>query len=375
MRVLLIYGASRLYSSSLMAGVLAIATAVQQPLIGTRGKPTFTIFSGSWDGWFYRTIAEHGYPTTLPVDHLGHVVPNAWVFLPVFPFLERVLTNSTGMATFAAGATIAMLAGAGASVVLERLLRNQIGSSRSLRAVALFSFGPLSFVLQVAYAESLFLLLLFGALLLMRQHRYLTLLPLMGAAAFTRPGAIAIPAALTLQLAIEWWSTRRPPAHLTRGTITTVIGTAASLAWSPIADLVTGTHGAYIATELSWWTGWVGRPAFIPFTPWFLITSRWLGPAGVIAAALLAAALGYWILKCSPLELGTTVRAFSVMYVVYLAAVFLPQFSLPRLLMPLSPLVGAATFTATRARQKAWLIAAAALQPVTVTALWLLSYP
>lgn len=373
--VLLIYAASRLYSSALLTGMLTLAEAQHWPFIGIRGKPGIFVFSGSWDGWFYRSIAERGYPTHLPVDELGLVLPNPWAFLPVFPFLERVLTSATGITTFAAGAVIATLAGGGAAIVLERLLRPHIGRARALWAVALFSFGPLGFLLQVAYAESLFLLLLFAALLAMERSRYLTLIPIAALAAFTRPGAIAVPAALVLQLGAAWLLSRQRPQHLGRAIAAVVITTAASLAWPYIADAATGQRGTYLATELSWWTGWVGRPSFIPFTPWFLITSRWLGPVGVVVAIALGAALFFWILRRSPRELGPTIRSYGVMYFLYLIAVFLPQFSLPRILMPLTPLLGSATFTATPTRQRAWLITAAAMQPAGIALIWFLSYP
>lgn len=373
--VVLVYAASRLYSSALLAGMLALAQAEHWPLIGIRGKPGFFVFHGSWDGWFYRSIAEHGYPTHLPLDAVGQVLPNPWAFLPAFPFLERVLTNATGLTTFAAGTVIATVAGGGAAILLERLLRPRIGRTRAFGAVALFSFGPLGFLLQAAYAESLLLFLLFAALLAIDQNRYLTLIPIVTLAAFTRPGAIAIPAALVLQLSTTWLSTRQRPEHLARAIVAIVITTPACLAWPYIADAATGQHGAYLATELSWWTGWVGRPTFIPFTPWFLITSRWLGPAGVLLAIALGAGLTFWILRRSPRELGPTIRSFSVMYFLYLVAVFLPQFSLPRILIPLAPLLGASTFTATPTRRRAWLITAAASQPAGIALLWFLSYP
>lgn len=374
-RVLVIYLTSRLYSSVLLGAMLALAQAAHWPFTGIRGKPSFFVFSGSWDGWFYRSIAERGYPTTLPLDSTGHVLPNEWAFLPVFPLLERLVVRVSGLTTFTAGTLIALAAGAGAVFLLERLLRDHIGEQRATGAVALFCFGPLAFVLQVAYAEGIFLLLAFGALLAIQRGRYWTALPLVLIAAFTRPGAIALCAGLTLELATRWHAIRHRPRRLGPAAVTVIVGTAASIAWSPIADAATGVHGTYLSTELSWWTGWVGRPSFIPFTPWYLITSRWLGPAGVVGAALLAAALGVWVIRRARPQLGDTISAFSFMHLLYLVAVFLPQFSLPRLLMPLAPLLGASVFTSTRRRTTRWLIGAAALQPAQVLLLWYLGYP
>lgn len=374
-RVLGVYALSRAYSSLLLGGMFLLATALHWPFASVRKHPTFFTFSGSWDAWFYRSIAEHGYPALLPIDEAGHVLPNSWAFLPVFPILERAVAGLTGVPTYTAGTIVATVAAGGAAIVLERLLAARIGECRALWAVALFVFGPLGFLLQVAYAESVFLLLVFAALLAVQRQRYLALIPLVILAAFTRPGAIAIPAAVGLQLAAQWFRDRRAPRGLRRAIGAVIVTSAACLAWPLVADAVTGQPGAYVHTELAWWTGWVGRPDFVPFTPWFLIASRWLGPPGVVLALTLASLFVLWIVRASRRELGTTVRAYGLAHVLYLTAVFLPQFSLPRLLMPLAPLLGASTFTATTARARRWLLCAAAAQPAGVVLLWFLSYP
>ena len=134
--------------------------------------PSFFTFSGSWDASFYRTIAEHGYPTTLPTDGGGHVLPNPWAFLPVFPALVRAVMTVTGGSFWVAGVVVASLAGAGACVLLYRLVLAVGSSHRARWATALFTFGPTGFLLQVAYAESMVLLLLFGGLLALVRRRY-----------------------------------------------------------------------------------------------------------------------------------------------------------------------------------------------------------
>lgn len=374
-RVLIAYLISRVVSSAMLGAMFAVATRARWPFASVRTHPDFFTFSGSWDAWFYRSIAEHGYPATVPTDALGHVVPNPWAFLPVFPGLERGLMSVTGLSAYTAGSLIAAAAGGGAAIVLQRLLAPHVGEDRAVWAAVLFCFGPLAFLLQVAYAESLFLLLLFAALLLIQRGQYLGLIPVGLLAAFTRPGAIAVPGALAVVLALTWWRAGRRPPHLGRGIIAGLVIGVACLAWPVIADLATGRHGTYLDTELSWWTGWVGRPAFVPFTPWFLITSRWLGPVGVVLAVLLAVGFAVWIVRGGARVLGTTIVAFSAVYLLYLVAVFLPQFSLPRLLMPLSPLLGAAVFTGSGSSRRVWLAVAAAFQPVGVVLLWFLSYP
>jgi hypothetical protein len=55
--------------------------------------------------------------------------------------------------------------------------------------------------------------------------------------------------------------------------------------------------------------------------------------------------------------------------------VFLPQESIFRLALPLSPLLAADTFTRTARRRRRLLITAIALQPVAIVLLWFIGYP
>ncbi|TFD22605.1 hypothetical protein [Cryobacterium sp. TMS1-13-1] len=78
----------------------------------------------------------------------------------MFPWLVRGVSALTGLNFYVAGTLVATAFGAGAALMLYRPLAPRVGNTSALWAVALFCFGPLSFILQVAYAESLFLLLL-----------------------------------------------------------------------------------------------------------------------------------------------------------------------------------------------------------------------
>ena len=81
------------------------------------------------------------------------------------------------------------------------------GMPISLQLVGRFLADPL--LLQVAYAESTFLLLLFGALLALVRRRYWLIAPLGVVAAFTKPGVLALAVAIlalpTLLVVLPWW--------------------------------------------------------------------------------------------------------------------------------------------------------------------------
>ncbi|TCL77312.1 MULTISPECIES: hypothetical protein [unclassified Curtobacterium] len=380
---LLIWAASRLVSTLLLATMYVLATANDWTFASYRQDPSFFTFSGSWDASFYRTIAEHGYPATLPLDDAGHVAPNAWAFLPVFPAIVRAVMTLTGASFWVAGVLVATIAGAGACVLLYRLVLAVGCSHRARWATALFAFAPTGFLLQVAYAESLLLVLLFGALLALVRRRYWLIAPLGVVAAFTKPGVLALAVALAVHLVVRWVGSRRSarPAELFpwRDRITIVasglVVAAAGLAWPVIASAVTGRPNAYLDTELSWWVGFVGRQHFAPLTPWFTMASTWLGPLGIVLVVAVLVGAVWLFSRRSTRALGTDVLAFTASYGLYLVAVFLPQQSLPRLLMPMAPLLGSDVFVRTRRRAVTWLVVGVCLQPVAIVLLWFLGYP
>jgi hypothetical protein len=388
---LLLWLGSRIVSTMLLATMFLVATASGWTFASYRQDPSFFTFSGSWDASAYRTIAEHGYPGVLPRDDGGHVLPNPWAFLPVFPAVVRAVM-ATGMSFWVAGVVVATLCGAGACLVLYRLVLATGCSRRARWATALFAFGPLGFLLQVSYAESMYLLLLFGALLATVRQRYWLVAPLGVVASFTKPGALALAVALAVHLVVRWVAAHpssrearlgRQPAGPTpfpwadRAVIVVsgLLVAAAGLAWPVIASAVTHTPDAYLDTELSWWTGYVGRQHFVPLTPWFTMAATWLGPVG-IALVVLVLVGGVWFWwRRDVRALGWELWSFTASYALYLVAVFLPQQSLPRMLLPTAPLLGTDAFVRTRRRAVSWLVVGLCLQPVAIVLLWFLGYP
>lgn len=378
--VLGMYLASRALTTTLMLSLYVAGNVGHWPAGSPLVHPTFLNFSGTWDASYYRRIAEQGYPTSLPTDADGEVMQNPWAFLPLFPFLVRGLMTVTGLGFDVLGVVVALVFGAAATLVLYRLVASRVGPVSGFWAAAFFCFGPLSFVLQIAYAESLFFFLMFAGLWAMAARRYWTLIPFGVAAAFTKPGALALSLALGIVFLVRLVQSRRgdepfPARERTAMIVAGIVTAAAGLAWPVIASAVTGTPGAYVETELSWWTGFIGRVAFVPMTPWFLFTWRYASVAGAIL--VVAVIVGYvWLLnRPSVKALGTEVVAFAASYGLYLFAVFLPQQSLFRLLLPLSPLGGAPGLTRNPRARAIVLVVGVVLQPVALVLLWFLGFP
>ncbi|MGP3535360.1 hypothetical protein ACTU3I_11250 [Microbacterium sp. RD1] len=338
----------------------------------------FLDFLTGWDADRYGQIAQLGYPDRLPVNEFGDIMPNNWAFLPVFPFLTRFLHDATGLPWQLVAVGISLAAGLGATWMLFVLLRRVTTPRAAWWGVTFFSFAPLSFIYVVGYSEGLALLLTFAALILAIDRRYLWIAPLGVIAAFTRPGALALALALGIVFVTRMLRHRSDP-FLPRemvGLLVAGLSTAtAGLAWTVIAERRTGVEGAYIRTELGWWIGSVGNGPFIPFTPWFRQAGTHLGAVGIALVIVLVVAFALLLWSRPVRRLGLVVVAYAASYGLYLFAVFLPQGSTFRLLVPLSPLLGDERLSATPRRRVALLVGCIVLQVFAVWSLWAINHP
>lgn len=332
-----------------------------------------------WDAQWYWLVAEAGYPADLPLTESGDVPENAWAFMPVFAYAAKALGFLLG--SWGAGAfLLSFVAGYLACLALHRLLRDRIGASAATWAVIFFATGPLAAMFQVGYAETLFLLLLFLALDAMSRRRYVWLYLLIPVMAFTRPGILAFALYIGLHGIVRWFRRREDPlagreiAHIVA---LGALATATGFGWQLIAGVVTGDPGAYLATELAWRRHWVvgGVDGFVPFEGWVQASQFWFGEwrlpseAGPVALVLLVAAAAAALLLLPQVRaLGADLRLWSASYLLYLLAVFFPQSSTFRLLLPLSPLWGAVAVP----RSRAWRLSIVVL---CLVGQWLWIYP
>jgi hypothetical protein len=371
--LLLIYAASRVVTTLLFLAVGAGAS----PASRVGAHPSLLSMLTAWDGQWYWLIGVGGYPSALPHTAGGDIDTNQWAFLPVYPLLVQLLAVLSGLPWPPVAVVVSVAAGGGAAVLLGLLLRPHLGAPRAAFAVAVFCCSPLAFVLQTAYAESLGLCLLFAALILVDRHRYLAAVPVAVVLAFTRPGVLALALAVALQLVLRLLRARRggpavPTGELVGGLVLAGVATVAGFAWSAIAGIVTGVPDAYFQTELAWRALWMGRGEFAFFTPWFFAGDFWFGRtlqwgpfAGPVAVVLVVAGFAALLFTPAVRRIGETSRLWLASYALYLFAVFFPQSSVFRLLMPMAPLAGAAV-PRSRTARAAVLIGCLALQ-----ALWL----
>ena len=125
----------------------------------------------NWDAQWYWDIVLHGYPdTALGPD--GLPVQTSLAFFPLYPMLCRFVGQLTGLDFSVVGPTVSLLLGAAAVVMVYRLVAAAVGADRAFLTVVLLCTTMAAPVFQIAYTESLGLLLVATALYLLQQRRY-----------------------------------------------------------------------------------------------------------------------------------------------------------------------------------------------------------
>lgn len=337
--VVLIWVAGRVITTAMM--LAAAKGEAATPWAGP--SPDYWSFGQYWDSGWYHRIGTGGYPVNLPRATDGGILPNAWAFLPAYPALVGVATSVTGLPWNVSAVLVSGGCFLAATLVLWALLRALRPPQAALYGVALFAVSPLSPVLQVGYAEPLFVLAVALCLLLLVRRRYLTLLPALVLADLSRPGGVVLTVAVVAHLVhrvrrrSESFPVRQRIALVAAG----IVAAAAGLSWPLVAWAATGRPDAYPASELAWRAAEPGAGHFVPFTPWLDAAERYLpSPLGLVVLAALTVA--FVAVMVGPLRrLGVEIAAWVGGYGLYLFAVFFPQASTFRLLVPMFPAVGA----------------------------------
>jgi hypothetical protein len=339
--VLVVWLASRVVTT----GLLLWFAARQEANAWTGAHPGYLDFAQLWDSTWYHLVAVAGYPSALPVDAAGRVAENAWAFLPGYPLLVRGLMVLTGLPWAPLSVAVSVAFSLAAALMVYRLFRLRLPGETSLFAVAVFCFAPLSPVLQVSYAESMHLFLLVLALWLLLQRRYLVLVPVVAVMALTRPSGLAFALALALHVVHRLVLRSRDPFPVAERILASgvaVFSGLMGLLWPFLAWMSTGSPTAYTDTELAWRAPYLGHGELVPFTSWIQGVGFWMpGPAGLLVLALVVVGFALALFLPPVRRLGADLRIWLAAYGVYLLAVFFPQSSTFRLLMPMFPLAEA----------------------------------
>jgi hypothetical protein len=177
----------------------------------------------SWDGLWYRRVAEHGY-LLLPERQSNPA------FFPLFPVLLRGV-HALGLGYTAAGLIVANLMLLVALFAFHALTAELLGVAAARRATVYVSIFPLGYVFSMGYPESFVLAVMaLAGLSALRGHWG-------GAALFAAAGALARPggALVALPLLAVAWHRRRRMPPLERGlALGSVLAPVAALVSFPL---------------------------------------------------------------------------------------------------------------------------------------------
>jgi hypothetical protein len=347
-KVVVVFAASRVITTT----ILLVFASLQQQNAWTVASPDYFSFASMWDAHWYYIISVTGYPSELPLTADGQVAENAWAFMPVYPLLVGALSTLTTIPFPVVAVVVSTGFALGTALVFYRLLTLVVPAGQALFAVVLFCVAPLSPILQVAYAEPMGLFLLTVALYLLMQRRYWSLLPVIAVMSLTRPSGLAFALAMGLHVVYRWVKRDTEPfpradrvASIIAGGFSAVMG----FAWLLIAWAVTGSLTAYTDTELAWRAAYIGYGELVPFSGWVAGANWWLARAnwgipqafGPILLVILVAIFVAVMFSRPVRRLGVDLRLWLASYALYILAVFFPQSSTFRLLIPMFPVLGA----------------------------------
>lgn len=331
----------------LVSWLLLEQAAAQQPWTpGVTGPREGDIdLALNWDAVWYQRIVEDGYPAALPeVD--GRVQQNPWAFYPLYPYLVRFVMAVTGGDFATIAPLVALLAGLGAGVVMAYLFRATLPGSPeplALAGVAVWAAWPVAPVLQMAYTESLSMLLLVSTLLLLVRERWWAAGVTALALGLTRPIALPLAVAVAVCVLLRWRARRERPIESWEygGLASVVTATGLSgLLWTGIAWAGTDRRDAYPATM----GAWRGEGSIDVLEPWRR-TIEWawttheqiwvLCALGMVVPLVMSLAL--FVPRVAP-GVDVRLKAWCLAYAVYLLAVVDGHTSIFRYLIPLFPL-------------------------------------
>ncbi|MBC7558808.1 MAG: hypothetical protein H7270_05505 [Dermatophilaceae bacterium] len=304
---------------------LASGRQIAIPFTGLGGKlaidspasPDYWVVASNWDGRWYGVIATYGYPDHLPLDSAGQVLQNAYAFPPLYPMLTRFLMLTTGLDFTRAGPIVSLVCGAGAMVLVYRLVADSAGRRAGALTVVLVCTFMSAPVFQMCYSEGLTLLLVSGSLTLLSRRRYALLACALLLLSLTRPVGSAVVLVVLVHGLMRYRNRSREHFSLRdRLWVLGVAGFGTLLAglWPLCVALMTGEGDAYLNSMAAWTQDRSSRALSVwPVALWQLG-----GFLGLLALLLLVMAITWLVRRPGARQWTVEVRAWAWAYPLYL---------------------------------------------------------
>ena len=316
----------------------------------------------NWDGEHYSDLSTQGYPPlgAKPSDDaLG-----SYAFFPLYPMLIRALAAVSGLGVGTLAPLISVSAAAVALVLADRWLRGLMRAAGAAAAFVGLVLSPAFPVLQMGYTEGISLLLLVVAWRSFSMQRWVPYGLAVTVLSLTRPLAVPLAAVALVAVGVEYRRGIRGSrlrAHIVAALLT---GLSAAV-WPAVLWAMTGRPTAYLDAMATF-----RRDTDVP---------------NVLAAAFAYPALGLavfgalgsfaWIgLRMLPAEVPTVVRAWVVVYPLYIAMAAVPSSSPLRYLMFEFPIALVLVPWLRRPVVRGLVVVAAALLSVVLSSWWVFTF-
>lgn len=232
----------------------------------------------AWDSQWYAGIASDGYGF-VRVHEDGRLLSD-YAFFPLYPLLERLVVEATGLQYVNAGLLVSLVASLFAAWGIFTVGDHLYGQRVGVLATVLWAALPVSIVESMAYSESLFTALAAWSLYAILTGRWVEAGVLASLAGMTRPAGFAVIAAVITAAASTWfhrahgnalaptkdrWRMLRPAV----GAIIAPLGWLGYLSW---VGLRTGSLTGYFDVAGRWRNGFDGGVAFAGWV-WELLAS------------------------------------------------------------------------------------------------------
>jgi hypothetical protein len=327
-------------------------------LNGTFGHHNFLHELANWDGLWYRSLANHGYPhhASFAQTNLGFfpLYPLA-IFVVKQPLLLLTSHNAIWCATVA-GVLISGVGGLVATVLVHRLAEGWWDRDTARRAAILFIVFPGSVVFSMVYSEGLLLPLAAGCIYALERRRWVLAGLLAGLGTVVQPvGLVLVPVCLFAALR-EWrrwgWSLR-PARRAFAAPILSLAGLGAFLAFlwawtgNPLATYIAQHHGwSETTTPLSLWRMAEKLAHEIDFNHFNQPTINLNLVIGLIGGVVLALWLGLVYLSRREISPEAILWTLGIAFLAYTSSNVPP---LPRMLITAFPaLMAVARYTSGR---------------------------
>lgn len=166
----------------------------------------------AWDGAWYMSIVNKGYPRVIQPNVTFEVLDARAAFFPAYPMLVRTLNHVIPGGAVTAGLLVNFVLGAVAVLLTGLIARRLYSTEVAQKTMIVFAMFPGSLVLSLTYTEALLITVAAGCLLCLMDERWLWAGVLAAIGTAARPNGIALIGACVVASFIairhrrDWWS-------------------------------------------------------------------------------------------------------------------------------------------------------------------------